>query len=175
VRPTSKSFLKKQAAYARMKALPKHNGDVLLVKGQKGDSVTLTNGVPTKLYQGQPGAGMWDVYFNGVKQHLCTYASSIEGKIVRYTHGRGNTPLSKQTEELAGSVVIVRKGTPMPAHLIVSPATAEDMEKKGLNTQGVEVLPRVRTTAGRRRVGPSSIMLAAAIVAASMGSDDGKA
>jgi len=98
---------------------------------------------PAVLRQGQPGAGLWDVYFNGVKQHLCTFASINEGYIVRYTHGKGSTPLTKQTERLTGSVVIVRKGQRIPAHLIVSPATAADMQEAGISMAGVEVVEKL--------------------------------
>lgn len=101
------------------------------------------NRTPAVLRQGQPGAGLWDIYFNGIKQHLCTFASVNEGCIVRYTHGKGSTPLTEQTERLTGCVVIVPKGSRIPAHLIVSPATAADMQKAGIRMAGVEVVEKL--------------------------------
>lgn len=65
---------------------------------------------PTQLKAGQPGAGMWDVYFNGVRQHLCSYADSLTGKITRFLSGVGTVPTTSQTETLQGAVQIVRKG-----------------------------------------------------------------
>lgn len=98
---------------------------------------------PAVLHSGQPGARLWDVYFNGVKQHLCLTANAVEGYIVRYTHGKGSVPLTKQTERLTGCVVIVSKGSRIPAHLIVSPATAADMQEAGISMAGVEVVESV--------------------------------
>lgn len=65
--------------------------------------------VPTILIAGQGGAQMWDVFFNGVKQHLCQRADSERGYIIRYVRGTGNKPLSKEVEMLTGIVEIKRK------------------------------------------------------------------
>lgn len=96
-----------------------------LPKTEKGDTVTLIRGEPTVLRQGQPGAGMWDVYLDGVRQHLCQEAHAEKGYVIRYTHGSGSTPLSKQTERVDGCVVIVRKGQPMPEHLVRESSDAQ--------------------------------------------------
>lgn len=65
--------------------------------------------VPNILTAGDGGAQMWDVFFNGVKQHLCQHADCERGYIVRYTHGTGNKPLTSETEKLFGVVEIKRK------------------------------------------------------------------
>jgi len=65
--------------------------------------------VPTVLSAGQGGAQMWDVFFNGTKQHLCQHADSEQGYIVRYVRGVGNKPQTKETEKLFGIVEIKRK------------------------------------------------------------------
>lgn len=105
---------------------------------------------PKRLRSGQPGAGLWDVYFNGVKQHLCAVADVEQGFVIRYLHGKGNTPTTSQTEQVRGYVEIVRKGTQPSlyvnkdvANLIVSPATAADMQEAGISMAGVEVVESV--------------------------------
>lgn len=65
--------------------------------------------VPEVLVAGQGGAQMWDVFFNGTKQHLCQHADTLQGYIVRYVRGVGNKPLTKDTEKLFGVVEIRRK------------------------------------------------------------------
>lgn len=65
--------------------------------------------VPKVLSAGQGGAQMWDVFFNGTKQHLCQHADTLQGYIVRYVRGVGNKPLTKDTEKLFGVVEIKRK------------------------------------------------------------------
>lgn len=73
-------------------------------------------GVPNVLRQGQSGSGMWDVYLDGVKQHLCQEANAMSGYVIRYTHGSGRTPLTKQTEKVRGKVEFVRKGSKLHQH-----------------------------------------------------------
>lgn len=65
--------------------------------------------VPTLLNSGQPGAGMWDVFLDGVKQHLCLRADAKLGYIVRYTRGVGNKPTTRETEQMYGLVEFKRK------------------------------------------------------------------
>ena len=65
---------------------------------------------PRRLVAGTPGNGLYEVFFNGTRQHLCTVADVDQGFITRYTHGRGNTPLTMETETLHGLVEIRRKG-----------------------------------------------------------------
>lgn len=67
--------------------------------------------VPRRLESGTPGQGLYEVFFNGQRQHLCTVADMDEGFITRYTRGTGNQPSTKETETLKGRVVIRRKGT----------------------------------------------------------------
>lgn len=102
MRPNSKTMQKKLAAYARMKAEAANSKTVAEI-----DVV-----VPTTLRSGQPGSGMWDVYFNGERQHLCTFADNVTGRITRHVHGRGNIGIGKETETLYGTVDFVRKGQP---------------------------------------------------------------
>ena len=66
--------------------------------------------LPRRLESGDPGAGMFDVYFNGERQHLCKTADVTQGFIERFVHGRGRTALTDQTEVLRGKVEILRKG-----------------------------------------------------------------
>jgi hypothetical protein len=35
---------------------------------------------------------MYDIFFNGEKQHLCIYADVNKGMIRRWSHGKGNRP-----------------------------------------------------------------------------------
>lgn len=65
--------------------------------------------VPERLTAGQGGAQMWDVFFNGTKQHLVQHADCMQGYIVRYVRGVGNKPTSSETEKLFGVVEIKRK------------------------------------------------------------------
>lgn len=74
-----------------------------------GVQVVATPYVPDLLTAGQPGAQMWDVFFNGQKQHLCQRADVKLGYIVRYLHGSGSKPLTKETEQVYGVVEIKRK------------------------------------------------------------------
>lgn len=67
--------------------------------------------VPRRLEQGTPGQGLYEVFFNGQRQHLCVIADMDAGFITRYTQGIGNQPSTKTTETLKGRVVIRRKGT----------------------------------------------------------------
>ncbi len=57
----------------------------------------------------------YDVYFNGVKQHLCHTADVEKGHILRFKRGMGNLPVKNRvgrydTEMLTGKVEIVPKG-----------------------------------------------------------------
>lgn len=70
---------------------------------------TFENRTPQVLRQGDPGCQRWAVYFNGERQHLCSYASVPEGKIVRYVSGMGNEANTRQTEVLFGTVEIRSK------------------------------------------------------------------
>jgi hypothetical protein len=54
--------------------------------------------------------GMYDVYLDGVKQHLCTLADVDRGYVVRYIRGKSNRPQTKQTETIHGKVEIRRRG-----------------------------------------------------------------
>lgn len=65
--------------------------------------------VPTTLTAGQGGAQMWDVFFNGTRQHLCQHADTERGYIVRYLRGSGSRPLTNETEKVFGVVEIKRK------------------------------------------------------------------
>lgn len=117
---SSKSAAKLAAQYAKMKPLP----DTEPVRHPNLDT-------PTELRQGNPGVGLWDVYFNGSLQHLCAYANRATGTITRYTHGDGNKPLTKQVETLHGDVQFVRKGT-----AVMSKSQQKRFETMGADTNG---------------------------------------
>lgn len=89
---------------------------------------------PMQLRSGQPGARMWDVYFNGVKQNVCTFADRMLGRLTRYRYSRGSLGIGKETENLIGNVEFVRRGEkPLGA---VSPGALMLQE---LQAEGVEV------------------------------------
>lgn len=52
----------------------------------------------------------YDVYFNGVKQTLCTVADVKRGYITRYIKGKGRTGIGHDMETLFGEVKIVLRG-----------------------------------------------------------------
>jgi hypothetical protein len=53
---------------------------------------------------------MHEVFFNGEKQLLCTYANVGEGKIIRWNRGIGNRPAKGAVlEEVYGKVEIRRR------------------------------------------------------------------
>lgn len=93
--------------------IDKYNGKTRVIHLSPEAEAKLTKAFETRtpqvLRQGDPGCQRWEVYFNGVRQHLCTYASVTEGKIIRYTHGVGNKAGTRQTEELFGDVEIRSK------------------------------------------------------------------
>lgn len=172
-----KSAQRKIDKYARMKALPTSN--------QK--EVVEDFRTPMTLRQGDPGVGKWDVYFNGERQTLCMYADARSGTIVRYKHGSGNTPLTKETERLRGNVVIVRKGQRVPDHLqvvpesvchnmevmIANPQTIKELNNAGIATKDVRVVERI-TPRRSRVLGASALLAIAAIATMTVGDDDGK-
>lgn len=100
---SAKSAAKLAAQYAKMKPLP-------ATEPMQHPNLE----TPTELRQGKPGVGLWDVYFNGSLQHLCSYANRETGQITRYLHGNGNKPTTKMVENLRGIVTFVRKGQPFP-------------------------------------------------------------
>ncbi len=53
---------------------------------------------------------LYDVFFNGEKQTLCTYANVDEGRIIRWSSGKGHRPLkgAELVQDL-GKVEIRRK------------------------------------------------------------------
>lgn len=97
-----KSALRKiEAANRAIKAMPHRVFDSI-------DTIAVPF-VPNILTAGQGGAQMWDVFFNGVKQHLCQHADCERGYIIRYVRGVGNKPLTQEVEKLFGTVEIKRK------------------------------------------------------------------
>lgn len=66
--------------------------------------------VPNRLVSGMAGAQMWDVFLDGMKQHLCQVADIDGGYVIRYLRGVGSKPLTKETETVFGVVEIRRKG-----------------------------------------------------------------
>lgn len=144
MRPNSKTMQKKLAAYARMKA------EAELIR----EFTPIDRDPPKRLISGQPGAGMWDVYFNGERQHLCTFADVQLGRITRYKHGRGSTGIGKDTENLIGHVEIVRKGD--PSTFVKAVAEVQEFVKAN---------PQRATVVMPRRIMGSSRVLAVAAVA----------
>lgn len=89
---------------------------------------------PMQLRYGQPGVRMWDVYFNGQKQNVCTFADRMLGRITRYKYSRGALGVGTETENLIGDVEFVKRGQkPTGA---VSPCAPMMRE---LQADGVEV------------------------------------
>lgn len=167
-----KSAQRKMNGYKRMKALPTTSAPAT------------PTGPPKRLKQGQPGAGMWDVYFNGERQRLCKVADVDKGMIERYMHGDGSKPLTHRTEILHGVVQIVAKGE-KPAHQhkdeCWEPDSGCDMGRSEAHAVAVEpsvvLAPDSRPRHGspRRRVALGSNVLAAATVAAiALGEMNGK-
>lgn len=71
--------------------------------------------IPRRLDYGTPGAGCYEVYLDGVRQHLCTVAETCDpatgvGYVTRFIHGKGNQPLTRKTETVLGKVEIKLKG-----------------------------------------------------------------
>jgi hypothetical protein len=97
--------------------------EALLAQAQRRASakVAYTGPVPRRmdlLTTPQEVLRAHDVYFNGVKQKLCTFACMDSKIIKRYVNGMGNIPIRGRdglmaTETLHGDVQIVRKGEPL--------------------------------------------------------------
>lgn len=59
----------------------------------------------------RPIINLHDVYFNGVKQHLCLIADVDNGMIRRWLYGKGNRPAEGSPyEDVFGKVEIKLKG-----------------------------------------------------------------
>lgn len=68
--------------------------------------------IPHELSINTPRAitNMHDIYFDGVKQKLCSYANAKLGTIIRWTRGNGHiADRSSPQEQLYGKVEIKRK------------------------------------------------------------------
>lgn len=121
--------------------------------------------VPRRLRAGEPGAGMWDVYLDGVQQHLCQIAEAGDpGAVIRYKHGKGNIAQTRETELVRGRVVILRKGTPLPgAPAVPAPTLAPEP---------------IAAPSARRRVviggGSARVLALAAMVVIASGEMNGK-
>jgi hypothetical protein len=89
-------------AYVPKSALRKIQKYARLVTPVKGVKVEL----PRYLTNETPGAGRFRIYFNGLRQQLCTLADVDAGKIIRYKAGVGSRPSTTDTEVLYGNVEI---------------------------------------------------------------------
>lgn len=64
---------------------------------------------PNILQAGTAGAGQWDVFLDGVKQHLASYVDVEGGWLRRYTKGVGNKPTTRDTEKVFGFVEVKKR------------------------------------------------------------------
>jgi hypothetical protein len=68
-----------------------------------------TNALPRRLTADTPGCNRYQVWFDGVRQYLCTLADVDAGRIVRYKAGIGSRPSTREQETLHGLVEIRRR------------------------------------------------------------------
>lgn len=130
---------------------------------------------PMQLRSGQPGSRMWDVYFNGEKQNVCTFADRMLGRITRYKYSRGSTGIGHETENLIGNVEFVKRGErpvglPSPANPITPTQAKVEVQEFLKNNPAPK---GARIVMGGRR---SGVMIAAvaALVAAGVQVEHGK-